>query len=533
MEATVALALAEKLRRLYEKDDKFLTYPLGVGFPNKSLGFMKDPATNGLGAIGTLQEKVRFARCLNIVPDDSSLFSADATEFLWDRTLRVIKGAVFAKSGLTDDEEKRLAEATDLLTDLVKLTDGIEVSVNSEILNRYYMYETAFKVAEQQYLNEKITVETSTGPEGDALKARWAAGREQQLKDAMQRALNEFNTLGQANLVRSAMQTKNDLELKKYLNLYREAYLNEIDLADIPDPDAGGLVTYTTLFSPHDVFDQSIAWNQLTLTKTELDALAQSASPALKAVFGTEQGVPIESITLEYTNVAVVRPWFRPEFFASRTWRLADSLMVSDGGSPRSGIIPAYISSMLVTRNITITRPAGAPATPVCIPIIAKEPITTRFQGDQLRNIVNDNPAIQKVVANPVRVKPTATAVKAKVSPTIARVSPNIAKVTAVSTTKASPSVGYVANLSPAIIKSFTTISVQNKADTDRIAEILNAKQNGVLIASPTVRPVPPPPPVSTSPVTQERFALDGVVVLAYVCKRVPLSPNPDPSLPW
>lgn len=317
MESRIALALAEKLRRIYEKDDTFLTYPLGVGFPNRSLGFMKDLSVSGLAATEQLIEKVAFARNLNIVPNDSPVFSADASELLWARTLTILGSAVFAQSGLTQDEEKRLAAAIDFLTDVVTLDGGVEVSVNSAALNRYYTFKMAYEAAEAQYLDEKITAETSTGPEGDALKTRWLTFREKQLKDAMQRALDDLNNLGLANQIRSAIQSRNELELRKYLNLYRAAYENEIDLAKIPDLATGNLV-YSTFFSPYDIFDQQGAWSQLTLTRTELDALADGAAAPLKALFGAEQGVPVDSVTLEYTNVAIVRPWFRPEFFASR-----------------------------------------------------------------------------------------------------------------------------------------------------------------------------------------------------------------------
>ena len=49
-----SLALANKMQMIFEKEDKFLTYPLGVGFDYLYLSFMKEPSASGL----TLQEQL-------------------------------------------------------------------------------------------------------------------------------------------------------------------------------------------------------------------------------------------------------------------------------------------------------------------------------------------------------------------------------------------------------------------------------------------------------------------------------------------
>ena len=529
MESSLALALAEKLRRIYEKDDTFLTYPLGVGFSNRALGFMKGPSESGLGAIDQLREKVAFARNVNIVPDDSPVFPADASELLWTRVQSVLKDAEFAESGLTAEEEKDLETAIDFLTDSVTVDGGIEVSVNSPILNRYYVYKTAFDAAEAQYLGEKISVETSTGAEGEALKATWDTIRERQLLDALQRARDDLNNLGLAVQVRAALQTRNDLELKKYLHLYRAAYENDISLAQLPDADAGGIPVYATFFSPHNIFEPQATWNEITLTRSELEALARSAAPTLKNLFGAGQSIPIETVTLEYTNVAVVRPWFRPEFFASRTWRFSNPTVVSNGGRPRQGMVPGYITSILAARNITVTRAAGASKEPMCIPIIAKQPITAQLKGENLKAVAIENKAIRAALegTRPPQKQPQKTI--ATVSPaTVAKISPMLldpkvtrALVMATQTPAPAPTKAS---------RSFTqTPMVLNQINATQLQAIVTAKQVGTVVAVP---PAPPPPPKPVKP-QQEQYGFDGIIVLAYVCKRVPRSPDPDPSLPW
>lgn len=195
---------------------------------------------------------------------------------------------------------------------------------------------------------------------------------------------------------------------------------------------------------------------------------------------------------------------------------------------------------MLATRNITITRSAGAPATPICIPIIAKEPLTPSFKGAQLKHLVNDNPAIQKafvnVQLNPQILKAAAPQVAAlrmtAASPAVARVAvaPRAAQVL-VAAPQATTQV-----IKPAVRAELTGTTftkntfLRDQINTERLIEILRTKQEGTVVAAP---PAPPPTPPAPAAPQQERYGLDGIIVLAYVCKRVPLSPNPDPSLQW
>jgi hypothetical protein len=550
MDSRISLALAEKLRRIFEKDDTFLTYPLGIGFPNRALSFMKELQASGLDAAQQLRDKCDFARLHNIVPHDSALFSGDASQPLWDRSMKILNDAVFAQSGLSEAEEKRLAEAIDFLTDLQQVGTA-QIAINSAAVTQYYTYKTAYDNAEQTYIDEKMTVESTTGPEGEALRQRWHNSRDKQLKELVQRALEDLNNLGSAVQVRAAQAIRAELEPKKYLDLYRAAYESEISIAEIPDLDANGLGIYSTFFSPFNIFDPETSWNQLTLTRTELDTLADSAAPELKALFGGTAASPIEAVTLEYTNVAIVRPWFRPEFFAARTWKFADSSVVSDGGRPCTGIIPAYVTSMLVTRNITVTRfGGGASQAPLNIPIlVANRPIDHNTKGNMLKNIgakeldrtvlegvysKNQSPPIKFIDTSAVaflRQPQVRTAARAPAAAPALRKQPTAVALGS-STESAIRDLAFRDQLARGSITDTvrdTTFTRMMARDPTVNLDIQRIRYVGEVIAA--VSPPPPPPPALPPTATTERYAFDGVIVLAYVCKRVPLSPNPDPKL--
>jgi hypothetical protein len=59
--------------------------------------------------------------------------------------------------------------------------------------------------------------------------------------------------------------------------------------------------------------------------------------------------------------VPIVRPWFKNAFLVSRSWRFDPTLpdvkgrLLSDGGAPPKGMMPAYPTTMVLIRNLTLS----------------------------------------------------------------------------------------------------------------------------------------------------------------------------------
>jgi hypothetical protein len=244
-----------------------------------------------------------------------------------------------------------------------------------------------------------------------------------------------------------------------------------------------------------------------------------SAAPAdLRALFGSgESSGDFESVSFEYSNVALIRPWFRPEFFASRTWKLADETRVSDGNLPRRGEIPAYITSMLVARNVVIRRNRSPAPGPVILPIFSSTALRSLKLEKQTPPIVAPRIGLAQ-----------ASVVKAKASPASVAVSAKSA---------ASLKLGVMAkstNLEPKLVaQTLEPATAVSRRLVTR--EFVNAKYVGMTIKSPTLvaTPVEAPPAPGAPETIEERYSFDGVTLLAWVCKRVPRSPDPDPGLVW
>lgn len=547
MESRISLALANKLRLLFEQNDKFLTYPQGVGFDYRYLSFMKDLAQSGLSALEQLNNKADFARLLNLGVSDSPIYAPDPARFLWNTVRDVLIDADYAESGLSAAEERQLADAIAYLTDEVTDGEGTTTTVYSAAVRKYYEYKTVWEAAEMTYLDEKITVESTTGPEGERLKQAWASYREKQLRDAKDKALQDWKTLGFKLAVENNQAIQRALEPRKFLNLDGQVYLSDIELSRISDTNSVAIDFCTTFFSPHDVFDPTTPWTKISLTKEEVDTLVASAPADLKAMFpagAADEG--LVSIALEYNNVVVIRPWFHPEFFESRCWQLADHRVVSDGATPRQGSIPAYVTSMVVIRNLSITRKASAQGQPVALPIIdpralrelafRKAPtLDTSKLRLQSGAALRDRAVMSRAQTPSVASGAGATARAAAVTKSAA-VMKGAAAMKGVAAMK-----GAAMTKGPAEISRSTALGdraamldVLSRMQPSQRTQFIRAKYSGTTIESPPVY-VPPrqaetPPPSGT---VTEPYTFPGVAVLAFVCKRVPKAPNPDVGLNW
>jgi uncharacterized membrane protein YgcG len=66
------------------------------------------------------------------------------------------------------------------------------------------------------------------------------------------------------------------------------------------------------------------------------------------------------SMHFSIAQIPLVRPWFKTAFLTSKGWRMdqnnpvAKDEMVSDGGTPAKGLLPAYPTSMILIRDLTM-----------------------------------------------------------------------------------------------------------------------------------------------------------------------------------
>ncbi|MGW8959969.1 hypothetical protein [Paenibacillus sp. NPDC055715] len=534
MEEKISLALAVKLKKIYDREDQFLTFPLGLAYSSRSLDFMKEE--NDLSALEQLHFKADFARMMNEIPSDRAPVFSPSGTFLWNELKDILVNAVFATSTLSPEEEKQLAEAIDFLTDKQFNPDGTETVITSEKVKAYATYKIAYEEANEAYLAEKLTVINATGEEGQRLKKIWDSGRERVLLNIKEQAMQNWINLGFKNEVEAFQMQRNILEVKKFAVLYRQSYINDINLAEVPDADANGIPFCVTFFNPRDAFDKNQAWIKVPLIKGEIDSLIQQAPDEIRGVFSADQGnEDIESLSLEYKYVGVKRSWFRPEFFNSRHWKMSDDSVVSDGGIPRQGRVPAYITGMLVVRNITVTKKKGSSGQANVLPILNVLPLQKltlvphTIPGEVPPHVDIGFPVLEEPVRGSEIIREREIIRGSEI-----RLATPVAARTLDSGVIRARDIRSDIRVAeqPVRIRDHTVIAQPVGLRTSFRTSI-----DSMTVTNPRVRfpslyiPINQPDPVSTEETVTETYNFDGVAVLAFVCRRVPRSPDPDPNI--
>lgn len=520
LSSSISLALATKLKFLFETSaDKFLSFPVRLAYPTSFFSFMQPDG--GLSAVDQEKNKLEFARFTNCLPDNTSSFPHDTDKLLWDVYKKVLTESVFADSTLTPTQHEQLSQAIDFLTDK-QVVDGVEVTVPSAALLTYYQYKTVYDDINRQYIDEKLTVEfAATDEEGKRLRELWAAVQEKAWLDQLKAAEDNWVNIGQRDTVNFYQSLRADLEPKRFPLQFKTACQNDLALGELPDLNANGVLGgYVTFFSPNNAFQSQSPWQHLTLSKAEIISLAAQAPAELSAKFGNGQADDaIERLSFEYNKVVLVRPWLKADFFRAHSWKLPNNEVLSDGSIPGRGLLPAYTSSLIVVRNIRVTRRKTASVTqPLVIPILSNVKMGT---------------FVARQPSAPVAAKPKPWVMM--------RLGATIFAKPLIQAGKISDPV-IEADMPARVLSKVPVQHLKMQRATYLHSTIVTPVRNRPEVAQPikTVQPIwagpigagtrPTPTPIQT---VEEKFDFDGVVILAFECVRLPKSPDPDLSLPW
>ncbi|OME95789.1 hypothetical protein BK124_18980 [Paenibacillus amylolyticus] len=481
----ISIAIAVKLSNLYSNQDEFLSFPLGkIAFSNKSIDFMRSDSLTGVTELEKLNYKADFSRIVNIIPQDNIYFDMDASRFVWDEYIRCLEFSNFAKSSLTKEEEDELNVAINFLGRNNPSLDYL----------RYLQFKNVFDEADKTYSQAKLSVEFSTGQDSEILKKHWDSFLEKELREARGQAMNNWINLGKKNIIENYQAIRNTLELRKYDSAVK--YLDDVRISEFVDTNGLGASIYSTLYSPTNIIGTD--WNRMTITPSEIKSYYEKASEQIKSLFTANDSnnlENLESITLEYNYISVIRPWLHSSFFSMRNWKLSDDTIVSDGNVPRNGKLPALINGLVLIKNISYKylNDEGEPNSgSTVLSILGERPL-----NDILKEIKTEIPK----------------------------------KEIPISGIKGPTDVGLFDPLPP-IDHGEVTIRPIDIGDLLRIGnggiigpfrpeaavEDVNVLENDVVINSES---------------STEYTVNEGCFVIAAICQRLPKAPNPDPNLTW
>ncbi|HEY7493761.1 MAG TPA: hypothetical protein VIH59_21965, partial [Candidatus Tectomicrobia bacterium] len=222
--------------------------------------------------------------------------------------------------------------------------------------------------------------------------------------------------------------------------------------------------------------------------------LAQSAPKELRDIFTERNSTSIvTSLSFEFRSVTLVRSWLRPAVFGAHFWKFRDGTPpVSDGATPPRGSWPCYPIAVVFARNIQVTTQA-APQQPQpvkTLPSFAVNPLLLR------RQLLREPPRLEE--------RPPIVATR------LATVRPMV---------MARPVTGVAPVAAPMAVRPVQVSPVRR---------LSAATYQALPIVTPSGTPAPPstPPPATGA-------SNNNISILAFICRRLPKTPDPEPALKW
>ncbi|GAB1404047.1 hypothetical protein MASR1M74_12250 [Lentimicrobium sp.] len=365
MSPDVAIALITKLKLIFETDalgrqkpDKFLAFQNGAFPVSKENFHFIEPDKYQLSPIDTALKMMDFSKNFNFITSVDDFISPTDYELeeIYHETL---KEAIGANSHRTADEEKRYNAAKRFLNEIIQTSDGQNITR----LANYNYYDNLHKEALSEFKNRELAAASAQGENAARIKLDWQKDMPV-LKKAIDLCLLNFETLGQRSEV--------DKHYGELLTLAGKApvktiadFKTEYELfakTSTVDHLANELQYIPTYFTPINFFDENVRWQEMSIDKSEINALMQQASDRLKVLFNTNNtNQAINHISFEYTVVSILRPWLHyKDFLLQGFWKFDDnSKILSDGEG--NGLLPAFPEKMIFVRNLRIEKPEQKP----------------------------------------------------------------------------------------------------------------------------------------------------------------------------
>lgn len=494
------LALVEKARRVFSTGaDTFLSIPTftTLTMSPAALAAVAAPTTTPDYAAAS-----DFARLVNFIPRDL-VATIDSGRTLWEIYGEVLEHAQVG-SGITDPvAEQRFRDAAKVLW----ADDPDGVQHESEAYRAYRQYRDAWIVANEDYHAKRMTAEAS---EDSAVRQQWHS-LEPVLRAHLASIEADWFALGQRARVEAALEVLNSVSagnpVLRWEN-WRAGFNPDLDLVTGP----GGPFAPTG-YSPVNLDDA--AWSRFELSAAEIAQLTAEAPEELQQALHDDPA-PVSTVAFDYRSVALTRPWFAPAALTSRIWRLPEGEPpLSDGKIPPDGQCPAYVSAIVLMRRLEVHHPpspgSGGPGTVTHDPLIFKLPLrylTKRplpfpdpVEAGKWRQRTRE---LRQLELSERTVIPSAGMVNAFKSLAIHTFR----------TTESTP-----------LLRS-ELLRHSNVSRTGALAHHFHLADDPVSVVLPGDPPPAPPDPPAEPPNSD-------VTILAFICKRLPKTPDPLPTIQW
>jgi hypothetical protein len=508
MDAKIALAMMAKAKLVFEQPDTFLSFPLTPkAYTKQQLNFMSGAESGNEGLLNLSE----FSRLVNRVPGNS-IWEDIEERYLWDQYDEVLKTAKLAVSTRSPAEEADYAKALQFL--YLQNPDGTRSDQPPVIA--YNQFKDAWYLAQQSYNNQKIDAELSTDV---AVQRRWKEAQEPLLRSQIQTIEQRWLAEGYKIQVEDARRIQTTLGSKSPSQTWAQwqsLFNRDIDTKT----DTNQLRFAITGFAPSNAIES--AWQQFTLSEGEVNALINQAPIEIRnRLQPNAVDLDIESMSFEFTSVAITRSWFSSEAFKARFWQFYDSTrQLSDGQIPAKGACPGYVAALVFARNPVVTLKANSEKNKQTLERIKDlDSISLGSFKVKLKDIYQTPPIIVRP-PSPIEMRP--------LPDRITKLPPIATKLPPIST-----KIGKIANLRA---ESEATIALNPRVPIDsRMSDVSMAKE-AARLGKTTFKRIPIPIDDGDWPTTPRPIPPSNsneVYIMGFICKRLPLCPNPDLLLQW
>ena len=333
-----------------------------------------------------------FARLVDFVPD---VARADNEQFarlnimnnegsLSDIYRHILRMSQVMQSELPEETKKKIEKFRSLLSvtkTKKNLLDDSETQVTepSPLTQVYFEKMAAYESAALEYNSRRVDALTAADPRA----VHYWALNANILRNKVKAAMNDWVANGYKNDYEQIAAFLDQVQ-QRDMTLLKQEYRDDLEKARITGLASGSDFFYTSLIPGN--FARSSGWTGFTFSSGDFASHSSSTystsrwqakgGASFLGIFGGSGGasssrsrVAYDSafnsdhffLKFEICQVPIVRPWFKQAFLLSKTWRFdqtnpeAKDDIVSDGGKMPQGLMPAYPTTAIFIRNLSLS----------------------------------------------------------------------------------------------------------------------------------------------------------------------------------
>lgn len=557
LELKATFAFIKKMEAILltgNSSDEFMCLPLGLSFSKDELSF--------LSISNNTEEKIldhfryEFSKLVNAIPKKNYGFQSDGS-LMWNPYLEALD---YAKVNVAQEYILTPTEENDFVAAKKTVYDDYENRVESSKRRDYRQYKSLYEDADRIFVQKSWEAENT---DDQKVKDQWEKVDKHMLLKQKQSTMDDWKSKGFKEIIESALLTINKFEEKTPIKAF-EAWKNKTLGIPAITSVSDGSPYYFTSFSPANI-DESV-WRKFTINRAEFDTALKKVPASLMDLLSSvadQAEFELESISLDYAVLSIYRPWLSEELFQSRIWRFNPSYtssFLSDGIDISKGNLPAFITKIVLAKNIVINLKTNSTTNSSTIEKLKAKSlyfgslvIRPVVQGIDTKKVtVLDNRVFQKTVPNSISLSRSSNIaiskfVFKKPSDQLPTRNPNYKNTlqdevnrSRAKVIKANDIAGKIMLinkintarivwnrnmivLQPSTIAMTQPVTISNKIGTTANISGYQLPKTATTSAVTGAQKETPPPPASE----------ENLQVVAFICKMLPKSPNPDPGLRW